>query len=422
MIILINNLKKFIFFIKLIIFKHEYFKIIKSVRFLLILFLSASFYIIYKYELNTYEKLNKKIESLPPFQREIINNLLNISSNFNKEKFQEIHDLMSFFSLRNFSKLSNETIKTELEIKLLNSLQKNPKESNSVDDNENKIAYVDKSFNFGNSMILLNNLLYYCEILNIKTIYLNENRKWPIYQNFTSNKINIFLISPLNCNLNEKNIYIFDKKLIYFQSIFKAEIRINLLKNQIKEFLPKTFINEEDLYIHVRSGDIFLYIDRKNMNYAQPPLCFYETVITNFKFRNIFILAVDKANPIINKLINHFPQIILTKNSLEKDISILSNAYNIIGSMSSFLTTLLIINENLKNFWEYDNYRLSQKYLHLHHDIYQYPINFTIYKMKSSLQYMKAMFPWRSNKEQIDLMLNEKCNNKFEVFENNGNY
>ena len=133
-------------------------------------------------------------------------------------------------------------------------------------------------------------------------------------------------------------------------------------------------------------------------------------------------LAVDKANPIINKLINHFPQIILTKNSLEKDISILSNAYNIIGSMSSFLTTLLIINENLKNFWEYDNYRLSQKYLHLHHDIYQYPINFTIYKMKSSLQYMKAMFPWRSNKEQIDLMLNEKCNNKFEVFENNGNY
>ena len=90
--------------------------------------------------------------------------------------------------------------------------------------------------------------------------------------------------------------------------------------------------------------------------------------------------------------------------------------------MSSFLTTLLIINENLKNFWEYDNYRLSQKYLHLHHDIYQYPINFTIYKMKSSLQYMKAMFPWRSNKEQIDLMLNEKCNNKFEVFENNGNY
>ena len=399
-----------------------YFKIIKSVRFFLILFFSSSFYIIYKYELYTYDKLNKKIESLPLFQREIINNLLNISSNFNKEKFQEIHDLMSFFSLRNFSNLSNETIKTELEIKLLNSLQKNPKESNSVDDNENRIAYVDKSFNFGNSMILLNNLLYYCEILNIKTIYLNENRKWPIYQNFTSNKINISLISPLNCDLSEKNIYIFDKKLIYFQSIFKAEIRINLLKNQIKEFLPKTFINEADLYIHVRSGDIFRYIDRKNMNYAQPPLCFYETVITNFKFRNIFILAVDKGNPIISKLINHFPQIILTKNSLEKDISILSNAYNIIGSMSSFLTTLLIINENLKNFWEYDNYRFSQKYLHLHHDIYQYPINYTIYKMKSSLNYMKVMFPWRSSKEQIDLMLNEKCNNKFEVFENNGKY
>ena len=78
--------------------------------------------------------------------------------------------------------------------------------------------------------------------------------------------------------------------------------------------------------------------------------------------------------------------------------------------MSSFLTTLLIINENLKHFWEYDNYRLIQKYLHLHHDIYQYPINYTIHRMKASIKYVKEMFPWRSSKKQINLMLNEKCN------------
>ena len=301
-------------------------------------------------------------------------------------------------------------------------MQKIPKESNNIDNNLSKVAYIDESYNFGNSMVLLNNLLYYCEILDIKTIYLNKNRKWPIYQNFTSNKININLISPLNCDLNKNNIFIFDKKLIYFQSIFKPEIRINILKDQIKKYLPKINIIEKDLYIHVRSGNIFQYIDRKNINYAQPPLCFYETVLNNFKFRNIYILAIDKSNPIINKLIEHFPQIILTQNLLEQDISILSNAYNIIGSMSSFLTTLIIINENLKNFWEYDNYRLSQKYLHLHHDIYQYPINYTIYKMKSSLKYMNTMFPWRSSKIQIDLMLNERCNKKFEIIENKCNY
>jgi hypothetical protein len=138
-------------------------------------------------------------------------------------------------------------------------LQKIPKESNNIDNNLSKVAYIDESYNFGNSMVLLNNLLYYCEILDIKTIYLNKNRKWPIYQNVTSNKININLISPLNCDLNKNNIFIFDKKLIYFQSIFKPEIRINILKEQIKKYLPKINIIEKDLYIHVRSGNIFQY-------------------------------------------------------------------------------------------------------------------------------------------------------------------
>ena len=87
--------------------------------------------------------------------------------------------------------------------------------------------------------------------------------------------------------------------------------------------------------------------------------------------------------------------------------------------MSSFLTTLLIINDNLKNFFEYDNYRLTQKYLHLHHDIYNYKRSFTIFKMKPSQRYLKEMFPWNNSKKQRLLMLNEKCNNKFEIIQAN---
>ena len=94
----------------------------------------------------------------------------------------------------NYSELSNDTIKTKLKSQLLNNLQKIPK--SSIDDlGEDKIAYVDKSYNFGNSMVLLNNLFYYCEILNIKTIYLNINRKWPMLRNFTFNNISISRIT-----------------------------------------------------------------------------------------------------------------------------------------------------------------------------------------------------------------------------------
>jgi hypothetical protein len=192
-------------------------------------------------------------------------------------------------------------------------------------------------------MVVLNNLIYYCEILNIRSIYLNSNYKFPITQNFTINKTTISLISPLNIDLSQKNIFIFDKGLIYFQKVFRPEIRIDFLKNEIKKNLPKLMIDERDLYIHIRSGDIFYYNSYKNINYAQPPLCFYISVINNFEFRKIFILSQDTLNPVIKKLINQFPKIIFENNKLETDIKILSNAYNLVGSMSSFLTTLLII-------------------------------------------------------------------------------
>ena len=298
---------------------------------------------------------------------------------------------------------------------LLNELQKNPKKLKVNSSLEDKIVYVDKSFHFGNSLVLLNNLIYYCEILNIKSIYLNSNYKWPISQNISYGKMNISIISTKIINLNDDNIIIFDRKLIYFQKVFKPEIRINILKSEIKRNLPEIKINENDLYIHIRGGDIFAYKAKGNINYAQPPLCFYIKVISKFKFKNIFILSVDKSNPIIKLLISEFPQIFLTHNPIENDISLLLNAFNLIGSMSSFLTTIIILNENLRNFFEYDNYSLSQKYLHLHHDIYKYKINYSIYKIKPSTKYLKEMFPWKNTKEQRKLMINEKCNDFIKI-------
>ena len=123
---------------------------------------------------------------------------------------------------------------------------------------------------------------------------------------------------------------------------------------------------------------------------------------------------MDQSNPVIRKLVKQYPRIILFQNGLEIDIKILTTAYNLVGSVSSFFTTSLIINENLKYLWEYDYYSLSQKYLHLHHDIYKYPRTFTIYRMQSNQKYIKEMFPWRNSKFQRKLMLNEKCN-KFNI-------
>ena len=111
----------------------------------------------------------------------------------------------------------------------------------------------------------------------------------------------------------------------------------------------------------------------------------------------------------IDLLIKQYSKIIFTKNNLVHDVSILSNAYNIVGSISSFFTTTILINKNLKFIWEFDHYMLTEKYLHLHRDIYNYNINYSIYRMNPSSKYHNVMFPWRNTKEQIELMINEKC-------------
>ena len=195
--------------------------------------------------------------------------------------------LISLLLLKNLSDFYDNKTKLEFKNDLLNKLQKKPKKNKRYDESEEKIAYVDKSFNFGNSLVLLNNLLYYCEILNISKIYLNSDRYWPISNNFISHSLNITLVNSSNIDKKQSNFYEFDRKLIYLQQVIRPKIRINLLKTQIKKYLPKININKKDLYIHIRSGDIFGYNALKNINYAQPPLCFYKSIINNFKFRNI---------------------------------------------------------------------------------------------------------------------------------------
>ena len=354
-------------------------------------------------------KLNIKFSALLPFQQKIINNYISsISPKYKFIRNQERFKLISLLSLPKFSEIANDTLKSYLKQKLLKELQTKNKYKRIIDV---KSAYIDKTYRFGNSLVLLNNLLYYCEILNITNIYLNSRKKWPINEKIISKKLNISFTLKKNINFEENNICILDKKFIYYQRILKPEIRIDILKYEIKKNLPKIIVNPNDLFIHIRSGDIFKYKSNKGMSYAQPPLCFYQSIINLFKFRNIFIISEDKRNPVIDLLIKNYQQIIFTNNSLNLDIALLLKAYNIVGSISSFFTTLIIINDNIKILWEYDLYRLPEKHLHLHHDIYNYKMKYLLYKMKPSKKYKNLMFPWINSKQQRELMVKEKCGN-----------
>ena len=281
--------------------------------------------------------------------------------------------------------------------------------------------------NFGNILLCLNKLIFFCEIIGCTQISLQNKAFWFIKNSVFLKDFNI-TIDSFNDTLNNDS----EKKLttnpdtIYYDSFnvffysykIKPKIRINFLKDEIISNLPKTNVSREDLYIHIRSGDIFTsYIHEP---YSQPPLCFYTSIFSdnifkNFNFSKIFLLSTDKNNPTIDKLLSKFKNIIYSQNSLEFDLSYLINSYNLVGSISSFLNTIIMLNSNLENLWEYNIYQMEEKILQCHYDLFEFPHSFTIYRMESSSYYKNKMYKWKNSHIQRKLMIKEKCINSFMI-------
>ena len=189
-----------------------------------------------------------------------------------------------------------------------------------------------------------------------------------------------------------------------------------MFREEILNNLPKVKISFDDLYIYIRGGDIFRHLNKSsNICYIQPPLCFYKSILSRFTFRKLTIICQDEANPVVKALLKEYPFIKYNKNNIKLDISYLVNSYNIISAISSFITNIIKFNENLKYLWEYDFYILSQRYLHLHHSVYSFSFNYTIYKMNVSDNYKKIMYPFHNSDIQRKLMIEEKCDNNFQL-------
>ena len=276
------------------------------------------------------------------------------------------------------------------------------------------IIFLARDYNFGNSVVLLNKVLFYCEIIGCKTIILEKNIFWYVKKPIYINKYNISVKVGKKEEYNISSLLYFNSSFIFYSFFnIKPEIRINFIRDEIIRNLNKLNINKEDLYIHVRSGNIFIY---PHWPYAQPPLCFYRNILNNNKFKRIHLIAQDKNNPIIEKLLNEYPNIIYKPYCIKEDISYLVNAYNIVASISSFLNSIIQLNYNLKILFDYNIYKFSEKVLQYHYDLYQFSHKgFIIFRMEPSLNYNKTMHIWKNNKKQRKLMIKEKCINNFRV-------
>jgi hypothetical protein len=138
--------------------------------------------------------------------------------------------------------------------------------------------FFNKKCNFGNCIIFLNKIIFYCEIIGCKNIILNKDIFWFIKNNITIYDYNITISVDDYIKYNNSNILIYDSwDIFFFFFKIKPEIRSNYLRNEILLNLPKMITHNKDLYIHLRGGDIFAL--NPHRPYAQPPLCFYKNIL-----------------------------------------------------------------------------------------------------------------------------------------------
>ena len=327
-----------------------------------------------------------------------------------------IKNLFNYYhSLKNIS-YENASLLSEYRNIILQKLSENSKKNVSSVEN----IYFDFYYKFGNMLVSLNKAIFYCEIIKCKKIFIWKNNNFYIRNNIYDEKYNLTIqvIESASEIINNENLTSLNFNPFYYFLGIKPDNRFSVFKDELIKNLPVVKADPNDLYIHIRSGDIFVTpILFPTM--AQPPSCFYKTIINNNKFNKIYIATEDKLNPVINELIKSYKNIILSDNNLELDISRLAHGYNIVGSISSFLIGIIKLNDNLRKFWEYDIYNLMEKVYHLHHSIHNYKRNYTIYQMSPSKNYKEYMYIWKGSRKQLNILIRDKCSKEFKIIEPN---
>ena len=301
-------------------------------------------------------------------------------------------------------------------------------------------------YNFGNQLLIFNKLIFYCEIIGCKKIILEKDNNIYINNTIYDKKYNItievsdkthdniigifnfedndnLLVKNEQENKDNKDYYFMmtlDSNFYYNMYNLRLENKYDIFKNEILKNLPNINISKNDLYIHIRGGDIFSnYNPEYATDYAQTPLCFYKKIIKKNQFKNIFIISSDKKNPVIDILIKTYKNVIHKENSIEKDIAFLAFSYNIVGSISSFLISIIKLNNNLKYFWEYNRYPPSLGIPHIHHSFYNYTRKYTIFRMEPSQKYKNDMIIWENSDIQRKIMINDICPENFTILKPN---
>ena len=251
---------------------------------------------------------------------------------------------------------------------------------------------------FGNNIIQITNAVKLglqtgCKKItfNGKTIHLPKSNKTT--KNFS-------FITEMN---KDGSNYFYEKQLknIYpnydESTVDQQEVRNILLKYCFDSY---KFIHNTYLCIHIRSGDIFS--ENLHTAYSQPPYDFYKMILEleTFKGNPVVLIAEDKKNPVINKILENYKNVFWEKNSLKRDQEIIMNSKYIVYGRGSFVPQLLYLSYGRKHVICFDKDRIL---------LDKYNNGFSEYQNKIMIN--NYIVDWNNTPEQRNIMLNFNIKN-----------
>lgn len=82
----------------------------------------------------------------------------------------------------------------------------------------------------------------------------------------------------------------------YINLTFDDEFK-KLFAEQMKDYIPR--LDDDDLMIHIRSGDLFENEHNIPPDYGQPMCSFYTDIIKSRQWKNVLVFAEDHNNPCV---------------------------------------------------------------------------------------------------------------------------
>jgi hypothetical protein len=161
--------------------------------------------------------------------------------------------------------------------------------------------------------------------LGIK-LFSGQNKYTSIQDLTDDNYFSVYNCGNLNYNLNPNHCFFQTKEITNFlyNYLHTDKVKLNIIK---KNSFKNRYNNNNDLFIHIRLGDV------KDKN---PGINYYKKAIQNIKFDNLYIATDEKKHDIIINLVKLYPNAKFINCSELTTIQFASTCKHIILSHGSF--------------------------------------------------------------------------------------